>query len=132
MCEFIESVITDQLIPDKEEDNEEDENDEDEEDQLDSNDNKERDENGKCSEDRFGDVMEVDVLKDPMILGNVVLKRKNYFMMKEYENHLSIFNKIFIRKKSADESQYLIPTKTAYKHFRKVQFDIIGSILSIF
>ena len=128
MCEFIESVITDQLIPDKKEDNEEDENDEDEEDQLDSNDNKERDENGKCSEDRFGDVMEVDVLKDPMILGNVVLKRKNYFIMKEWEKHLNILNKFSIRKKSADKSQYLIPTKTAYKHFRKVWFDAIGWI----
>ena len=83
ICEFIESVITSQLIPDKNDDSEEDENDEDENEQLDSNDNKERDENGECSEDRFGDVMEVDVLKDPIILGNVVLKRKNYFMMKE-------------------------------------------------
>ena len=85
MCEFIESIFTSQLIPEKEEDSEEDENDEDEEEQLDSNDNKDknRDENGACSEDRFGDVMEVDGLKDPMILGNLVINRKNYFMMKE-------------------------------------------------
>lgn len=79
---------------------------EDEEEQLDSNANQDRDENGECSQ--FDDVCKVDVLKDPVILGNVVLNRKNYFTMKE--------------GKSADESQYLVPTKSAYKNFRKAVF----------
>jgi len=90
MCAYIESVISDQLMPEDEDSDEDNEEDEDE--QLDSNDNQDRDENGECSESRFDDACEVDVLKDPMILGNVVLNRKIYFTMKEYEHHLKVLN----------------------------------------